>query len=263
MTQPGYTRSPDGVAIHYQVHGPGTPALVFVHGWSCNQSHWKEQVSYFSQRYTVVTIDLAGHGNSGRNRDDWTMAAFGEDITAVVAELGLDQVILLGHSMGGPVIVEAAHRMPDRIIGLVSVDGFGFDLERTPEEVENELQPLIEDFAGTMQAVGKDEWFVATSDASLVTQIVTDAAAAPPEVAIPAVRNFLLWKASEGLPRVQAPMKQINSDRGEIDMEAAERYGVDVLLMSGVGHFVMMEDPDTFNRLLSAVIAEFTAPSAG
>lgn len=129
------TISPDGVAIHYQTHGAGTPALVFVHGWSCDQSHWKEQVSYFSQRYKVVTIDLAGHGASGVNRDDWTMAAFGEDVTTVVAELDLDQVILIGHSMGGPVIVEAAQRMPERIIGLVGVDAFqDIDVERPPKK---------------------------------------------------------------------------------------------------------------------------------
>lgn len=256
--------STDGVAIHYQVHGTGTPALVFVHGWSCDQSYWKEQIPYFSQHYNVVTIDLAGHGSSGLNRNDWTVAAFGEDVAAVVAELDLDQVILIGHSTGGSVIVEAAQRMPDRVIGLVGADTFNdLDLERTPEEVENLLQPFIEDFAETTQASVKANAFVAASDSSLVTQIATDMAAAPPDVAIAAARDFFLWKASEGLPKIQAPMKLINSDMGPTNIEAAERYGVDVLLMSGVGHFVMMEDPDTFNRLLTEVIEEFAAKLAG
>lgn len=114
-----------------------------------------------------------------------------------------------------------------------------------------------------MLAVGKDLWFVAESDSSLVTQIVADAASSPPEVAIPALRNLFLWKAREGLPRVHAPMKLINSDMNETDMEAAERYGIDVLLMTGIGHFVMMEDPDTFNHLLTEVIEEFTTELAG
>ena len=251
--------STDGVAIHYQVHGTGTPALVFIHGWSCDQSYWKEQIPYFSQRNKVVTIDLAGHGASGLNRDDWTMAAFGEDVAAVVEKLGLDQVILIGHSMGGPVIVEATRRIPDHVIGLVGADTFhDVDRERTPEEeVKSRTQPFIEDFAKTTQDFVKAAMFVAESDSALVMSVATDMAAAPPEVAIAALRNVFLWKASEVLPKIQAPMKLINSDKAPTNMEATERYGVEVLLMSGVGHFIMMEDPETFNRLLAKVIEEF------
>jgi len=192
------------------------------------------------------------------------MAAFGEDVAAVVRELDLNQVILIGHSMGGSVIVEAAQRMPDRVIGLVGVDTFhDLNLERTPEEVENLLQPFIEDFAEATQAFVKSSMFVAASDSSLVTHIATDMAAAPPEVAIAAGRDLLLRKRSEGLLKIQAPMKLINSDMNPTNMKAATRYGVDVLLMSGVGHFAMMEDPDTFNRLLTEVIEEFAAKRAG
>jgi len=191
------------------------------------------------------------------------MAVFGEDVAAVVEELDLDQVILIGHSMGGSVIVETAQGMPDRVIGLVGADTFhDLDLERTPAEVEDLLQPLIEDFAEATQAFVKASMFVAASDSSLITHIATDMAAAPPEVAIAAARDLLLRKRSEGLTRIQAPMKLINSDKGPTNMEAAARYGVDVLLMSGVGHFVMMEDPDTFNRLLTEVIEEFAAKRA-
>jgi pimeloyl-ACP methyl ester carboxylesterase len=56
-------KSSDGVEISYSVYGEGSPALVFVHGWSCDQTYWKHQVPEFSKRYTVVTIDYAGHGN--------------------------------------------------------------------------------------------------------------------------------------------------------------------------------------------------------
>jgi len=256
--------STDGVEIHYEVHGTGTPALVFVHGWSCDQSYWKKQIDYFSQQYSVVTIDLAGHGDSGLNRNDWTMANFGEDVAAVVSELDLSQVILIGHSMGGPVIVEAAHRMPDRVIGLVGVDTFkDLDFVRTPEEVESILQPFIENFAEVTQGFVKSGMFVATSDSSLVTQIASDMAAAPPDIAVAAGRDLNLWRASERLAEIKAPMKLINSDKGPTNKEAAERYEIDVLLMSGVGHFVMIEDADGFNRLLTEVIEDFEATSAG
>ena len=117
-------KSADGVSIAYQVVGSGQPALVFVHGWCCDQSYWDSQVPYFSQRYKVVTIDLAGHGDSGLNRRTWTMAEFGNDVVAVVKELDLDRVVLIGHSMGGFVVAEAERRMPKRVIGLVGADTF-------------------------------------------------------------------------------------------------------------------------------------------
>jgi pimeloyl-ACP methyl ester carboxylesterase len=121
--------SSDGVPIGYEVHGSGTPALVFVHGWSCDRSYWRGQVDAFAARHRVVTVDLAGHGASGAGRSAWTMPAFGEDVVAVVAELGLDDLVLddlvlVGHSMGGDVIVETALRLPGQVLGLVWVDTY-------------------------------------------------------------------------------------------------------------------------------------------
>ena len=62
--------SSDGVDIHYEVHGEGEPTLVFIHGWSCDRSYWQAQVEYFAKQYQVITIDLAGHGESGTNRSE-------------------------------------------------------------------------------------------------------------------------------------------------------------------------------------------------
>ena len=90
--------APDGVPIHYDVQGTGAVALVFVHGWCCNRGHWAGQVDHFAPDYTLVCIDLAGHGASGRDRARQTMSAFGQDVVAVVEQLGLEQVVLIGHS---------------------------------------------------------------------------------------------------------------------------------------------------------------------
>jgi len=97
----GSVISSDGVPIHYQVQGSGTPTLFFVHCWSGDQTYWKAQVSHFSPHYRVVTLDLAGHGKSDLNRKDWTISAFAQDVVAVVDDLNLDEIVLIGHSMGG------------------------------------------------------------------------------------------------------------------------------------------------------------------
>jgi pimeloyl-ACP methyl ester carboxylesterase len=83
----------------------------------------------------VVALDLAGYGQSGGGRKDWTMAAFGQDVVSVVEALGLKRVVLIGHSLGGPAVLEAARRMPGRVVGLVLVDSWvDFEGKIAPEE---------------------------------------------------------------------------------------------------------------------------------
>lgn len=89
-----WVRSSDGVHIVYEVHGQGSLALVFVHGWSCNRSYWASQLEPFSRNFKVVAIDLAGHGDSGLGRKKWTVQMYGDDVAAVVRELDLKRVIL-------------------------------------------------------------------------------------------------------------------------------------------------------------------------
>lgn len=105
----GSVPSGDGVPIAFTRQGEGPP-LVFVHGWSCDQAYWREQVGHFAGRHTVVTVDVAGHGKSGLERADWTMTSFGGDVAAVLEELDLRDAILIGHSMGGDVITAAARQ---------------------------------------------------------------------------------------------------------------------------------------------------------
>jgi hypothetical protein len=106
--------SSDGVRIAYEVHGEGSPALVFVHGWSCDRSYWAGQFEPFSRQFKVVAVDLAGHGDSGLERRAWTIQSFGDDVASVVKKLRLGRVILIGHSMGWDVIPEAARATASR-----------------------------------------------------------------------------------------------------------------------------------------------------
>jgi pimeloyl-ACP methyl ester carboxylesterase len=124
----GFVDSTDGVPISHKVAGDGPISLLFVHGWSCDQTYWREQLDHFAEDYRVVAVDLAGHGESGSDREMWSMSSLGGDVAAVIEDLGLHRAVLVGHSMGGPVIMEAAKLVPNQIIGLVAVDEF-FDLD--------------------------------------------------------------------------------------------------------------------------------------
>src|SRR4029078_3770584 len=98
--------APDGVHVQYRVYGSGGATLVFIHGWSCDSNYWREQVPLFKQKYTVVTVDLAGHGGSSGGRTDWAIAHFGRDVATALGAVPGQKLILIGHSMGGPVALE-------------------------------------------------------------------------------------------------------------------------------------------------------------
>ncbi|MEE9186521.1 MAG: alpha/beta hydrolase [Bacteroidota bacterium] len=255
----GTVVSTDGIRISYQVQGGGEPALVFVHCWSCDRSYWNEQLNHLARRHKVVAIDLAGHGESGLGRESWTMAAFGGDVVAVVEKLDLDPVVLIGHSMGGPVILEAARRIPDRVIGLVGVDTFqDFEAKYTDEQREEFFAPMRINFTEATRQFVRNFMFTENTDSALVEKIVADMSAAPPEVGIGALEAVFQYDYELALQRLRAPIRCINSDKYPTNVEANRRHSDSfaVVLMPGVGHFVMMEDPETFNRLLEENVNE-------
>ena len=146
------TRGSDGVEIAYATHGAGAgeaPAVVLVHGWAGNRTYWDHQVDYLAERNFVIAVDLGGHGASGLGRDEWNMAAFGDDVLAVVDDVGPQRFALVGHSMGGDAIVHAARRLGDRVVGLVWVDvfrSFGNEPVSSHEQVEAFVAPFRADF---------------------------------------------------------------------------------------------------------------------
>ncbi len=255
----GTAFSPEGIPLSYEVLGTGAPALVFVHGWSCDRRYWSRQLGYFAERYQVVAVDLAGHGQSGGGRASWTMPAFANDVLAVVEQLGLREVVLIGHSMGGDVIVEAALRLPGRVLGLIWADTYSSlgDPEYATA-IDKFIVPFREDFVTTTRTFVR-RMFLPNSAADLIEWVATDMSAAPPEVALGSMGYSLRHESAIPglLQQLTVPVVQINPDYRPNDLEALQRHRVKTVLMSGVGHFEMMEDPDTFNRLLGETIEEF------
>jgi len=255
----------DGVTIHYQVQGGGNPTLFFVHCWSGDQTYWKAQVSHFSPHYRVVTLDLAGHGESGLNRKDWTVSAFAQDVVAVVDDLDLDEVVLIGHSMGGTVVLEAAVRLPERVVALVGVDTLFDKWARfTLEQREQFLVPFHTDFVETTQNWVRHNLFLPTSDATLVDWVAADMSAAPPEVGSASMDAIYEWGGKdfpEALGRLRTRVFMIQAESNAQNLQVVESFAssfrsFQVCVVPKVGHFVMMEEPETFNRLLTQAIEQ-------
>ena len=258
----GTVNSADGVPIHFTDQGQGAPALVFVHGWSCDATYWDEQVARFAATHRVVAVDLAGHGKSGLERKDYTMEAFGADVAAVLKKLELKGAILVGHSMGGPVVVEAALAAPDRVAGVVAVDDFqNVDLKLPEASIDVFLAPFVANFKPSVKG-WVPHMFPAGADTALVSAIANDMASAPPAVAISAIRNLLFWLASrtgERLKALSVPLMCINADQQPTLVEPIKALvpGYQLRVLAGSGHFLMREKPEAFDALLAETVAAF------
>ena len=266
---PLITDSPDLVHIEYHIYGRGEPAVVLIHGWSCNSSYWRAQLDDLKAHYTVVTLDLAGHGASGKNRTDWSIANYAQDVAAVVRQLPAHQVVLVGHSMGGPIALAAAPRIGARVIGIIGVDTFkSIGLPPPPHaKIERQVAPFRQDFIGTMHSF-VPHLFTPQADPGFVRKVADDMARASPDVAIPSLLALNELDFGTLLPQIHVPIIAINSDLEQGTDEARIRKAAPnfrAITLPGTGHFLMLQDPQRFNPILLreiAALASATPPGA-
>ena len=250
--------SVDQTEIHYSVYGEGETALVFVHGWCCDQEYWREQVDTFSQKYKVVTIDLAGHGKSGTVREDYTTQSFGMDVASVVKHLEMERIILIGHSMGGGVILSAAGQLKEQVLAVIGVDTYqSFQYALSDSMIGQLLQPFQKDFYNTTMGFVAG-MFPPDADSLLVMEIAEDMAEGPAELGISAMINYISTDQVELLDGLDIPIYSINSRMFPIDIEANRELCPDfeVRFIEEVGHFIQLEDPQAFNRELNSILNE-------
>lgn len=259
---PHVVPSRDGTPISFEIYGTGEPTLVFVHGWSCDARYWRAQLPYFTKNHRVVMLDLAGHGHSGMTRSQYTMRAFGEDVRAVTEVTGSRRVILIGHSMGGSVIAEAARIMPSRVIGLIGIDTLeNIEYLMTREELKRMIAPLEKNFrTGSRQFV--DEMISPKTNPQLREWILSDMSAAPPAVALSAMSNmmsqYITGEAAKIFDEIRVPVITVNGDMWPVNYEANRRHmlSFDAIVLKGADHFLMLNRTEQFNRALKKAISE-------
>jgi len=266
LTSSGYSQnsgialSSDNVEINFDVLGDGKPALVFVHGWSNDRSIWDSQISYFSKKYKVVAVDLPGFGKSGNNRRNWTVPAFGGDVTAVIEKLDLDNVVLVGFSLGGPVVIETENKIPDRISGVVLVEAL-HDVEQyyTPETIKL-MDSVYLDLVTNPTMEKLEPFFRKNKEQSFerVLAMIDRSRIGWKE----SLDNSFLWGNKNRnilLKKMHAPVISINAAQTPTKIEAFKKYvpSYKAKIIEDSGHVVMWDAPDEFNRLLEESIHEF------
>jgi pimeloyl-ACP methyl ester carboxylesterase len=250
---PSQAASVDGSSIHSSSVGSG-PTLVFVHGWTCDSTSWDQQVPAFAKKYRVITLDLPGHGRSALPKDGkLSMDLFARAVEAVRAEANADRIVLIGHSMGAPVIRQYAHLYPNRVAGLVAVDG-PLDMRGFPG---NFNPPSVTGPEGlkTRETMIRGMFVPTTSPA--IQDHVLKMMLGPPEATAVGAMAAMFDPAIRWSDPIKAPALEVVAGTGQVPDVTKTREvlpSFDAQQVAGTGHFLMLEKPDEFNRDLTAFL---------
>ena len=241
---------PNDTQISYLHAGNGPTTLLFLHGWAINADYWTAQITHFSPNYSIYAPELTGFGASTANRTDWSIEAYARDINAFITALDLQNVVLVGHSMSGPISVQSTLNDSSRIKGLVGIDNFKvIDMELPPEFIAGWLGFLEEmkvDYKAAVVKSAEQTMFHPKSPRPAVERVKADFAAANPAVAIPAIEGLNAY--SPGLPEKLAqlpiPLHLLNGDSFptyEPGLSGRLAHGYGMRMLQDCGHYPMIE----------------------
>ncbi len=252
----------NNVKIAYTDTGKGDTTLLFVHGWALNRGYWSDQLNYFDKKYRVVTIDMAGFGESGKNRSDWSTDAYSRDIDSVIRQLDLKNVILIGHSMAGDIVLQAAIDNPKAVIGIVGVDNFKNvgkpETETDKKSFASAMLLLKHNFKAIASDYFEQALFSKTTDTAIKKRILNDVAHADSTIAVAAMEQGNDFDELAKLRAADLKLYLINSDYQPTDTAGLVKNKLPYLLLTvhSTGHFPMVEAPKEFNAQLEKVIED-------
>jgi pimeloyl-ACP methyl ester carboxylesterase len=258
--------------MHYIRTGSGTPPLVFVHGFACSHEDWKLQLDFFKKTHEVIACDLRGHGQTPGRPHECTIAHYGGDVAALLSLLRFEKSILIGHSMGCRVVLEAASLDPQRVAGLVLIDG-----SRTgsgdPDKAEAAARAAVEKagYPAFAEALFRQMFFKPSELAdAIVARAVRQSAEFGP-VLWPGMTRWDAARMDAALAAVKVPVLAIQSTTRNADLKRSMLKAgesspyldllrqalkdVRIEVIPGVGHFTQLEAAPAVNRLISEFAA--------
>lgn len=253
----------DGVFVNFDKLGNGEPTMILIHGWSNTRNIWDAQIQHFSKKYKVIAVDLPGYGKSGNSRNQWTMENFGKDISEIISQLKLDDVVVVGFSMGAPVTIEAAKQMPNNVTGVVLVDDIQDIETQIPISMAHFMDSLMMDLVNypTVEKLtggGFVKHNIAESTEKVMKMLDGVSKIGWQEC----LGGYIDWtnnSCKKSVQAVKAPIIAINSDMKPTNVEAFQNYAptFKAKIVKDVGHVIMWDNPEEFNRLLEESIQEF------
>lgn len=257
--------------------GRGTPAIVFVHGFTCNLSSWKEQLAALSENHRCVAVDLPGHGGSAESGEA-TIEVLAQSVNDTLDALELNEVVLVGHSMGCRIVSEMFSQSPGRVCGVVYIDG--------SVVAAGDADVAARAAAETIERIGMerfleqfyDGFFIENTPAAVRDHVYSGLAATRIGFAAKLWPNVIRWDASRSralLETIDVPalviqsttldenLKRIPLEQGQtapwMDAVSKAVRDVTITVVSGVGHFPMLEAPRQTSNAISHFVRRLVA----
>ncbi len=253
--------------MHYVRAGSGAPPLVFVHGFGCSHEDWLLQLEKFRKTNETVACDLRGHGLTPGRAQECSIEHYGGDVAALLANLGFSKSVLIGHSMGCRVVLEANRLDPGRIAALVLIDGSRL-ASGDPDAAERAACSAIDKagYAAFALNLFRQMFFQETE---LSTAVVARGMRLPDDVGSALWVRMARWDAARmdaALAAVRVPLMVIQSTTrdaqlrrtplkpGEsspwLDLLRQRVPGARIEVLAGPGHFPQLEAAERVNRLI-------------
>ncbi len=244
----------DDVALEYEDTGTDLLPMILVHGCGCDHSSLAPQAEFFRDSHRVISVDLRGHGESDAPHQDYTMAAFADDLVWLSTKLVLTRPVIVGHSMGGNVALELAARYPDIPSSLVMIDS----VMLPPQGLLNTLHPLIE-------ALQEPHYLAAYQQTLSALCLPTDTRSAQlisslqvrKHVLASAIPNHTTnYDAAAAASACRIPIAYILSTMPFLDLPRFQSLTTQLMIARtlGSGHFSPIEVPDQINAMIARFI---------
>ncbi|HYO81847.1 MAG TPA: alpha/beta hydrolase [Bryobacteraceae bacterium] len=245
-----------GSRIYYEASGQGTTAVVLIHGWSCDATFWRFQVSELSKHFKVLAIDLPGHGKSDKPDVPYTAKLFSGAVQSAMDANGIQRAVLAGHSMGSLVIRQVIAEAPERVLGVVSIDG---SIVRTlPESFIKQVEERVSSMRGPegLETRRKliESMFTSATPPELRSEILAKMLATPSHVAASAMDRMVNEPAWRTLAPITAPALALNKkSEGLQNRRVHEEVfkNLQYVELEGVSHFLHMEQPRKVNDIIT------------
>jgi len=262
----------DGAKIYYEDHGEGRPILL-VHGWLCSSKFWQRNVPELAAAFRVVTLDLRGHGNSSKTLTGHTIGQYARDVRQVMDHLGLRDAVLVGWSMGGPVVLSYDQQYGEdgRLGALALVDSTPFPFS---PEAWNSHALRNYDYDGmhaTLAAYAADPRKFAVdfttrmfdqkpSDADM-DWVVAEMMKTPTWIAEAIYSDFVMSNLARTLPSIKVPVLVLAANSGVFrngiamgEALAGQAPHGTFIPFEDAGHMLFYERSRKFNAALAAFV---------
>lgn len=252
----------NGLRFAYVEQGAreGLPILL-LHGYSDTHRSFDLLRAHLPETRRVIALTQRGHGRSEKPQGGYAVADFAADVPAILDALGIERAIVVGHSMGAAVALQAAAQHPERCAGLVLIGGFA-DFKRNPgvgellEAVSEFVDPVDPEFVLEFQ----ESCFNVPIPQRFLDLIIAESLRCPAHVWRSALVGMFGFNPLEAAARVRAPALVL---RGELDafVPHSDLFALRDALpsaraftLTGVGHTPHWEQPrDTAQRLIGFV----------